>query len=74
MIGCLYLDWLRLLSLNLVEDRGEYSPGLGKLVTPDKVHLRTNKHIQNQSFISFRQTSLAIPGEKLNQSYYFGFL
>ena len=46
-----YLDRLWFLTLNSVQQWGEDPPGLSQLITPHKVHLGSNKDIQDQALI-----------------------
>ena len=63
MIFIIYLDRLWFVTLYSVQERGEYSPGFCQLVTTDKMHLRPNKHVQDQPFICLWQPSILVPGQ-----------
>ena len=55
-------DRLDLLALNLVQERCEDPPGLGKLVGADEVHLGADEDVQDETFVSVRQPCLLVPG------------
>ena len=55
-------DGLDLLPFDLVQQRSEDPPGLGQLVGADKVHLRSDEHVQDQTLVGVRQPCLLVPG------------
>ena len=52
---------LHLVALDLVQQGREDPPGLGKLVGANKMHLRPDKDVKNESFVSIRQPGLLVP-------------
>ena len=47
--------------LDRVQQRGEDPPGLGKLISPDKVHLGADKDVENESLVGVRQPGVLVP-------------